>query len=930
MRNSIGVLLFLLCFVSRTVMGQETLPVSGFGPETYRAGNQNWMLSQDDSRHIYIANNSGLLEYNGAQWHLNQTGDGGVVRSVMVSENRIYTGAYMEFGYWERQDDGRLEYTSLIPLVNGGIRYGEQFWHIEVLGNYILFQSPNNIYSYHKEDQSITVISSENIILNLFRVGNNAYYQAINEGLYVIENGKPSTVVPYEAIRNEMIVGLFPYNDGMLAVTRGSGVFAAGDGKWEALPVEGYPYSESIYVALLLNDNTLALGSIGNGLYLLGPGNGQEQHYLQPTLTNNTVLSLFEDASGDIWCGTDNGISVINRQNTIKLFNDTFGKTGTVYCSYQENGLRYLGTNQGLYISDTGQETPYRLVPGTKGQVWTITRIGRTLYAGHDRGTFIIDKDRAELIFDQSGTWELKPLGKGIIQGHYDGITHIDSTGAIRKIKGFDLSSRNIVVENDSTVWIAHDHNGVFRLKMNPDATVKKVRSFSPSANTPQGVSVFKFGDSIYYSTREHIYKFLSEADSFTPENRLEQLTADTRRITGTSTVTPDGVWWTFGEDGIYHTATDAFRNRPELRYVPLPAAYRSIATRFENISLLSRDKYLVGSSMGYVVFELPYQYNAPRKLSIQAVETADRREHYTPRSLNNRDTELPSRINFIRFEYSVLQYSRLNDVKYSYRIANYTPAWSAWSPEATAGFKNIPPGEYLFEVRARINGQVTGTENFRFTIAPPWYASRTAAVVYVLLLLALIVFVHRMYSDYYRRQQQRLITRQQKELEIKQLESRQEIMTLENQKLENDMASKNRELAASTMSIIRKNELLAELKDKLSRAGTPEDTRKVISFINRNMDDEDNWNLFKEAFNNADKDFLHAVKQKHPNLTPNDLKLCAYLRLNLSSKEIAPLLNISVRSVEIKRYRLRKKMELDHKDGLAEYILNFRASTNS
>ena len=81
---------------------------------------------------------------------------------------------------------------------------------------------------------------------------------------------------------------------------------------------------------------------------------------------------------------------------------------------------------------------------------------------------------------------------------------------------------------------------------------------------------------------------------------------------------------------------------------------------------------------------------------------------------------------------------------------------------------------------------------------------------------------------------------------------------------------------------------------------------------------------MFKEAFDNADNDFLKKVKQAHSSLTPNDLRLCAYLRLNLSSKEIAPLLNISVRSVEIKRYRLRKKMDLSHEQGLVEYILAF------
>jgi DNA-binding CsgD family transcriptional regulator len=165
---------------------------------------------------------------------------------------------------------------------------------------------------------------------------------------------------------------------------------------------------------------------------------------------------------------------------------------------------------------------------------------------------------------------------------------------------------------------------------------------------------------------------------------------------------------------------------------------------------------------------------------------------------------------------------------------------------------------------------------------------------------------------------------RNRKKLEIKQLESQQEIITLQNQKLESDMASKNRELAASTMNLIKKNEFLNELKKKLTSANSEDDIQKVISVINKNIAEKDNWKLFKEAFDNADKDFLQSVKEAHPNLTSNDLKLCAYLRLNLSSKEIAPLLNISVRSVEIKRYRLRKKIDLDHDQGLVAYILQF------
>ena len=97
---------------------------------------------------------------------------------------------------------------------------------------------------------------------------------------------------------------------------------------------------------------------------------------------------------------------------------------------------------------------------------------------------------------------------------------------------------------------------------------------------------------------------------------------------------------------------------------------------------------------------------------------------------------------------------------------------------------------------------------------------------------------------------------------------------------------------------------------------------RNIVKIIDQNLNQTDDWEMFLEAFNHADNKFLKKLKKEHPNLSPNDIKLCAYLRLNLSSKEIAPLLNISPRSVEIKRYRLRKKMNLEHDANLTDYIL--------
>ena len=165
------------------------------------------------------------------------------------------------------------------------------------------------------------------------------------------------------------------------------------------------------------------------------------------------------------------------------------------------------------------------------------------------------------------------------------------------------------------------------------------------------------------------------------------------------------------------------------------------------------------------------------------------------------------------------------------------------------------------------------------------------------------------------------MVDKAQKELELKELESSQTIIKLNNEKLRNDIENKNRELAISTMNIIKKNEFLNSIKTELIKSDVNKNS-SVVKIIDKNLNNTDDWKMFQEAFNNADKNFLKKVKDRHVSLTPNDLRLCAYLRLNLSSKEIAPLFNISPRSVEVKRYRLRKKMDLPHDSNLTNYIL--------
>jgi DNA-binding CsgD family transcriptional regulator len=232
-----------------------------------------------------------------------------------------------------------------------------------------------------------------------------------------------------------------------------------------------------------------------------------------------------------------------------------------------------------------------------------------------------------------------------------------------------------------------------------------------------------------------------------------------------------------------------------------------------------------------------------------------------------------------------------------------------------------------VFSVRAKVaNSMTDNIATYKFEINKPWYANTIAVIIYIFLLIVMAFYIHKFYTLYHEKRHEKIIAENNILLELKELENEQQIMKIKNEQLVQDVDKKNKELAVSNMNLIKKTELLNIIKADLKNSTdstTNRSIKSVISTINKNVKEENTWNIFKEAFDSADNNFLKKVKENHPTLTPNDLRLCAYLRLNLSSKEIAPLLNISVRSIEIKRYRLRKKMNLPHETGLVEYLLS-------
>jgi len=927
--------LILLLFNSNfSVYAQELPPTENFTPVEYGAENQNWGISQSKQKHIYVANSGGLLEFNGASWKLYGSPNGSTIRSVNAVNDVIFTGCYMEFGFWKKNNLGDLIYESISSALQLPLLEDEDFWNILAFEKWVLFQSKERIYMYNTTDKTVRVIDSKSTKAQIFNFKNSIYYHSIGKGLFKIENGESQLVSDNVTIRNSVVAGIFELEKKPLIVTeKGEFYFLEANNliRWKK-SINDTIGSINVYSSRQLADGSIILGTISNGIYHIDKyGVVLQKMDQEKGLNNNTVLSIFEDVENNLWLALDNGLSVINMKSPFKEYIDKNGKLGVVYASTKYKGYLYLGTNQGLFYKQIGTDGNFELVSNTKGQVWFLRSINDTLFCGHNNGTYTINGTNASLISNFPGTWDVKPVPNRanlLLQGNFKGVSvlsKINNEWKLRNIiDGFDISSRFFEFIGPDRLVVNHEFKGIYELDLNNNLTeVVAVKNEPPKGI---GASLAIFEDDVLYTCKNGIFRYHKIAGQFVVDTVLTPLFFGKEQdpIGIFISDIPNDRLWSFNETNLAYAIPGRFISSPEIKKIAIPSnVIKNLGVLgFESLTPIGDERYLIGISNGYLTIDLTKLSSKEYAIAINSIARKSYNSEFE-KVAKDTETTFESSQNNLFISYNVPEFDKYTEVNYQYKLAGLHDNWSEWTSSSSASFDNLPFGDYTFDVRAKVGNNFSVNEaSYSFRIERPWYLSNLAIILYIVALFLVAVLVHKLYKRYYRKQREQLLQDTKKELKRKKLKTQKKIVQINNEKLKEEVESKNRELAISTMSIIKKNEFLSAIKGQLMASADNPGVKSVIRTIDRNINNADDWKFFEDAFNNADKDFLKKIKGMHTELTANDLRLCAYLRLNLSSKEIAPLLNISVKSVEVKRYRLRKKMDLPHEEGLANYIM--------
>ena len=861
-------LITLLLATSTTVLSAFNPMVRNFSKDSYKGGAQTWDIVEGSGGNMYFANNSGVLEFDGRNWSILRMRNFSSVRSLYYdfSERALYAGGTNELGRMSL-DEGKhgIVYTSLLDSLGLSVT---EIWSIG--------KTPDGRLCF--EDQETSYIIREG-------------------GVEISERSVSSK--------------------GDIFCTAGNGRFSA-------------------------------QGTTANGVFITDNDTGETFHLTTRNgLQNNTVLSMCFDSSGGLWLGLDRGIDYVMLQYPVySIFGDT-DYTGTGYACAVFEGFLYLGTNTGVYrirtslLEGSYTDSDFEAISGISGQVWSLQVLDGRLFCCHDKGIYIIERGRVQAYIQLDGCWKLEPLEDGypthMIGSSYTRLFILaKENGSWRfadYLDGLPLAGKSFFRDYDNSIWLGHHVNGLYRFHISPDfKSVTEVERYGIQDGFSSSFSIYPFqyrGD-IVFATENGIYRYdgTTRRAEFSAELNAGFPGDDSNSIMFYES--PDRrykYYWSGGEQAIEYPAAQGGRalDRMSLRHF---CSERPLG--FETTLQIGGHYLIINVENGFYVIDAERLENsanvARNPVYIKSIILPDDGSSvFAGRNSSDsgRTITLHHKQNRLAFSFAAPVFLGNDGSEYSCRLEGYESEFSPWSLSDTREYPRLRHGSYTFRVRSRnryMPGDVSES-SIGIRILRPWYLSWWASLLYLLVLVVNTYLLYSLFLSMSESKARKIAAKEAEEMRRAQIRK--------------DLQTKAEDLAASTMNLQRKNELLQKIASRVDDAiesaknGDPADVRlrrlrSISELIRENITHDTDWQKFQHNFDLVYDDFLKRLSERYPSLSLSDKRMCAYLRMDLSSKDIAPLLGMTVRSVEMTRYRLRQKLGLSREDNLTDFLQRF------
>ena len=907
--------LFLFFFITSQIHAQELLPfVENYNKSNYQGDNQIWNVVQGKDNAMYFANNHYLLRYDGVMWEKYTLPNKTIIRSIMIEGDKIYSGSYKEFGYWYRKE-GKMHYVSITKKLRlFDEKDNEEIWKIFRFNGAIYFQSFNDVFIY--KDKHIQKIRFPFLISYCFVVDQNLYVASVEKGVFKMNAAKIANPKGWNVLKKCVVHAIEKYQNKTYVFTQKKGIFIVekdgGLRPWNN-PLNEILKDATINVARFIKNNKLVIGTGNRGVFIYDFKTDTFKNIdRNNVLMNNSILSIGLDKENDLWLGLDNGIAHVEVNSPVSIFYDNSGILGSVYSVATTSKGYLIASNHGIFEYDLGK---FKMLPNTQGQAWNITKFDNKYIIGHNDGTFCYDNGSLIKTNNVSGGWNLSKssINNTCFQSTYSGILVYDDISKLsehKTIKDISKPIKYVAQNKKNEIFAADNYRGLYRVLYNDDYQTKKVENITQQSKIENdfGVKIFEFRKEILFLINNAWYTYNSITNKL-EENEL--FNTNFKDITDVVAIDEDH--FMVLQDGIlYHI----YARGNKFVWNIIQEKYYKGKLINDNLRIFkTQNHYLLNLDDGFISLQLKYENKQNAAVKIEAFNN----EVLLPDDSKIKyNTEL--KINVISGIYGASKpnlFYKINKNK------DFIPI-----SDGLIVLNNLSSGYHSIIVYKHNGANYDKVSSFDFKVAQPWYFSIWMILLYLLLIGTVLFFYYKWnklrYIQKLKLQAEEL--KHQREILEMELKAENELNIQEYEKhiLELELQTKSSEVAGKSLSIAKQSEMIENIQSILD---SEKDFNKLKSEIKKaikiNEVNKHEWEIFETNLNQIHNEFIINLSKKFPNLTPKDIKLCVYLKMNLSSKEIAPLMNISFRGVELHRYRLRKKLNLSQEENLSKFLLS-------
>ncbi|OYT73022.1 MAG: hypothetical protein CFK52_03150 [Chloracidobacterium sp. CP2_5A] len=741
--------------------------VQDYGQDAFHSLPQTWSAIQDEQGVLYVANDAGLLAYDGARWQLIALPNRATARSLAVgADGRVYLGAENDFGYLAGAPDGAAQLVSLVERLPPDKRRFGSVWRSWATPAGIFFQTYR--YLFHLVGDAIHIhepdgrVARDDFVWSHW-VNGTLYVHQRHVGLLKLGGDETLRLASGGAqFAERRVCALLPFDETrLLAVTRDSGLwlYAPETGVAETLPLAPQlAKAPDINHACWLADGRLAIATDLFGVILCDrQGRVLEVIGRRDGLGSPSVHWVYSDRQGGLWAAHRNGVAHIEACAPLSYFDEARGLEGRVFALHRHAGRLYAGTLAGLFELTNEESAPpvvgqarFRRVPGIESDCWHMATDGSDMLVATGDGVYAVTprSDAAPQIRkldidDRAYTLHADPTQLGrLYVGGRNGLIRLTRRGADWKVEapvfGVRDEIRSIVVTTEG-LWCGTMYQGAWlipiaSLRRAPPSDATQAIRIDESVGLPTQRETFvaRVDDQALLATQRGAYVFDPRQRALTPAEKLPMFReAPVFRL---SQDAAGNVWYSqdFDRRGVLRPG-DNHQLWADTRALRLPPAclLRAIFCEPDGVVWLGGDKGL----FRYDANAPPIDRGAGQAL-IRRVTAGDGQTllgGFGPAPPAAR--VIPYAANRLRCEAALTSFPRESQHRFRFKLDGADREWSAWAAEPVKEYTNLLEGDYTLRVEAEdLYGRVSAAAPVRIRVLPPWYRTWWAYALAVLL----------------------------------------------------------------------------------------------------------------------------------------------------------------------------------------------------